>query len=323
MVVPLPTVEHPAGTHVARSIETVHIPVDDDRLSRGVGAVLVSVPPASSVAFPGARLARRGRCTDVDHGARRYERGLRRIIDGHRRIPRTHRCHGAVLTDRGHGLVRGGPHHIGHARIRGLVGGAQPDALPDGQGRASLRERKRRHGNGLQIHLHRPLVHRPVPHLQVHGRRIATRTLGNLRQRHLEVAAVPPIVPAFVRTVELLAHERLAVRAPREAVRGDRRGIGGVEGERTLISFARYLHVGNDGRRRVQRYHVGEALGTRRGTAGRAFDRERIASVGQRTPLLVIPVKERLTTERSFRGADLGVASIRDIPTLGRSPVGV
>ena len=246
----------------------------------------------------------------MDRGARRYERGLRRIIDGHRRIPRAHRCHGAVLTDRGHGLVRGGPHHIGHARIRGLMGGAQPDALPDGQGRASLRERERRHGNGLQIHLHRPLVHRPVPHLQVHGRRIATRTLGDLRQRHLEVTAVLPIVPVFVRTVDLLAHEWLAVRAPRESVRGDRRGIGGVEGELTVVSLARYLHVGNDGRRRVQRYHVGEALGERRRTAGRAFDRERIASVSQRTALLVIPVEERLSTQRGFRGAHLGIASV-------------
>ena len=132
VVIPLPTVEHPAGTHVARSIETVHVPVDDDGLSRGVGAVLVSVPPASSIALPCAHLVRRGRSADVDRGARRYERGLRRVIDGHRRVPCAHRRHRTILTNRGHGLVRRGPRHIGHARIRGFVGGAQRHALPDG-----------------------------------------------------------------------------------------------------------------------------------------------------------------------------------------------
>ena len=165
---------------------------------------------------------RRGRGADVDRGARRYERGLRRVVDGHRRVPRAHRRHRAVLTDRGHGLVRRRPRHIGHARIRGFVGGIQRHAIPYGQRRVSLGERKRRHGNGLQIHLHRPLVHRPVPDLQVHRRGITARTLGDLRQRHLEVAVVQTIVPAFIRTVELLAHERLAIRAPRESVRGNR-----------------------------------------------------------------------------------------------------
>ena len=310
VVVPLPALAHPPRAHVPRRIETVGRPVNDEGLARRVGAILVAIPPAAPIPLPRTRLRRGNGSLNADRGARGHERRLRRIGNAHRRLARAHRADDAVRADSGNGLVGGGPYDVGHARIRGLVGGAQRHALAHRQRRRLGRDGQLRHGNGREVHLHACPIDRPVPHLQVDARGVTTRTLDNLGERHLEVDVVQPVVPDLAPAVVLLAHERLAVLRPRESESREGRRVGGIKGQRAPIPLARNRHVRDDGRGRVQRDHVGQLLGDRRGATGCAFDGERVLAVRQLVPLLVVAIKPGRAVERVFRPGDLPVASV-------------
>ena len=203
------------------------------------------------------------------------------------------------------------------------MGGAQRHALAHRQRRRLGRDGQLRHGDRLEVHLHACPIDRPVPHLQVDARGVTTRTLGNLGERHLEVDVVQPVVPDLAPAVVLLAHERLTVLRPREPVSREGRRVGGIKGQRAPIPLARNRHVRDDGRGRVQRDHMGQLLGDRRGATGGAFDGERVVAVRQLVALLVVAIKPGRAVERVFRPGDLPVASVGVGPALGRTPVRV
>ena len=121
---------------------------------------------------------------------------------------------------------------------------------------------------------------------------------------------VQPVGPDLAPAVVLLAHERLAVLRPRESESREGRRVGGIKGQRAPIPLARNRHVRDDGRGRVQRDHMGQLLGDRRGATGGAFDGERVVAVRQLVAVLVVPIKQGRFVESLLRRGHFEIASV-------------
>ena len=292
MVVPHAPLAHPPGAHVAGRVEAVRGPIEHERRIRGVAAVLVAVPPAVDIPPPAARLRRGARSTHANSDAGAHRR-LGRV--GHRdgRLPGTHGADDAVLVDRCHGLVRGGPHHVGHVRVIRLVSGAHRRGVANRHRGRLRRHRQRRHRNRRHDNGRAPAVHRPIPRLQVQARGVLAQSLRHLRETNLVVLVEQAIVCASGRVIFDVPQRHRTVLAQRETVACNRRGIGQVEGQRARVPLARDGHVRDRGSRRIQPEAVAGPVGLRRRAIVAGLDRDRVTPIRQLVAVGVIAVEAR------------------------------
>ena len=226
---------------------------------------------------------------------------------GHRdrRVARAQRTDFAGLAHRGHGLVGGLPHEVGHVGVHRLVGRAQRRLLTGNEVGAAGRHGQGGHRDRAEAdHLTR-LVLAPVPREEVGGRRVGgIRAVDEVCPLDLVVLGVGAVGLA-VGTHSLLFV--VVVTRGRRLGEGDarqRRVVGDVEGDDARIPLAGHDQVGDDGSLGVQGEVPGHLRADARGSDRGRVDRQLVAARGQLLAVLVESVEDGVVAFLAFDGLD-------------------
>ena len=243
-----------------------------------------------------------GDFTHVDRRGGRQSR-LGSVGHGDRRVARGHSAHLAGRAHGRHGLVRGGPHQVGHVGVRRLVGGGQRDLLTGDNRGLGRGQRQRGHRDGLEADLLAGLVLAPVPGVQVGGRRVGRiRAVDQVRPLDLVVLGVGAVgrsvrAHGLLLVVVVARRGRLGERDTRQ-----RRVIGDVEGDDARVALTGHGYVRNSGRLGVQRELPRQLLLGGGGRDRGGLDRQLVTTVGQLVAVLVEAVEDRVVALLALHG---------------------